>query len=226
MKKVFVKYMIEFFVIVVGISVSFWFDRYQVSLDNIDREKEVISELATELDLIQLSVENRESAFTFDFENLTMILNDSLNNVNFNYPELLIATTDYRGFSPSEEIYTSLKYDGGLKFIRFNSIKIAIESLYNGTKYGVIANMEDEIIVQRDVLKYIQYNYPKLLVDIEKMRISELEKISIFTDIVQKDKTLKSLLTSKLRFMKNKLRFLQDYKNSLFELKKLVRTSY
>lgn len=226
MKKVFVKYMIEFFVIVVGISVSFWFDRYQVSLDNIDREKEVISELATELDLIQLSVENRESAFTFDFENLTMILNDSLNNVNFNYPELLIATTDYKGFSPSEEIYTSLKYDGGLKFIRFNSIKIAIESLYNGTKYGVIANMEDEIIVQRDVLKYIQYNYPKLLVDIEKMRISELEKISIFTDIVQKDKTLKSLLTSKLRFMKNKLRFLQDYKNSLFELKKLVRTSY
>ncbi|MDG1763481.1 MAG: hypothetical protein P8H38_09605 [Flavobacteriaceae bacterium] len=226
MKKVFVKYMIEFFVIVVGISVSFWFDRYQVSLDNIDREKEVVSELATELDLIQLSVENRESAFTFDFENLTMILNDSLNNVNFNYPELLIATTDYRGFSPSEEIYTSLKYDGGLKFIRFNSIKIAIESLYNGTKYGVIANMEDEIIVQRDVLKYIQYNYPKLLVDIEKMRISELEKISIFTDIVQKDKTLKSLLTSKLRFMKNKLRFLQDYKNSLFELKKLVRTSY
>ena len=226
MKKVFVKYMIEFFVIVVGISVSFWFDRYQVSLDNIDREKEVISELATELDLIQLSVENRESAFTFDFENLTMILNDSLNNVNFNYPELLIATTDYRGFSPSEEIYTSLKYDGGLKFIRFNSIKIAIESLYNGTKYGVIANMEDEIIVQRDVLKYIQYNYPKLLVDIEKMRISELEKISIFTDIVQKDKTLKSLLTSKLRFMKNKLRFLHDYKNSLFELKKLVRTSY
>ena len=226
MKKVFVKYMIEFFVIVVGISVSFWFDRYQVSLDNIDREKEVISELATELDLIQLSVENRESAFTFDFENLTMILNDSLNNVNFNYPELLIATTDYRGFSPSEEIYTSLKYDGGLKFIRFNSIKIAIESLYNGTKYGVIANMEDEIIVQRDVLKYIQYNYPKLLVHIEKMRISELEKISIFTDIVQKDKTLKSLLTSKLRFMKNKLRFLQDYKNSLFELKKLVRTSY
>lgn len=226
MKKVFVKYMIEFFVIVVGISVSFWFDRYQVSLDNIDREKEVISELATELDLIQLSVENRESAFTFYFENLTMILNDSLNNFNFNYPELLIATTDYRGFSPSEEIYTSLKYDGGLKFIRFNSIKIAIESLYNGTKYGVIANMEDEIIVQRDVLKYIQYNYPKLLVDIEKMRISELEKISIFTDIVQKDKTLKSLLTSKLRFMKNKLRFLQDYKNSLFELKKLVRTSY
>ena len=146
MKKIFVKYMIEFCVIVVGISVSFWFDRYQISLDNIDREKEVISELATELNLIQSTVENRESAFTFDLENLTMIINDSLQTANFTYPQLLIATTDYRGFSPSEEIYTSLKYDGGLKFIRFNSIKIAIESLYNGTKYGVIANMEDEIV--------------------------------------------------------------------------------
>lgn len=226
MKKIFVKYMIEFCVIVVGISVSFWFDRYQISLDNIDREKEVISELATELNLIQSTVENRENAFTFDLENLTMIINDSLQTANFTYPQLLIATTDYRGFSPSEEIYTSLKYDGGLKFIRFNSIKIAIESLYNGTKYGVIANMEDEIVVQRDVLKYIQYNYPKLLVDIEKMEIAESRKISIFAEIVQKDKTLKSLLTSKHRFMKNKLRFLQDYKNSLSLLMNLLQVSY
>ena len=225
MKKIVLKYVIEFSVIVLGISVSFWFDKYQTSLDNIDREKEVLSELSTELEVIENTVKNRESVFKFDTENLVRVINDSITSTTFSYAELLIASTDYRGFSPSEEIYTSLKYDGGLKFIRNSKIKIAIESFYNGTKYGVVANMEDEIIVQIEILKYIQFNHPQLLIEISDMEISELEKIKFFTRIVQKDRTLKSLLISKLRFMKNKLTFLKGYKNSLAELKNLIDLS-
>ena len=225
MKKIVLKYVIEFSVIVLGISVSFWFDKYQTSLDNIDREKEVLSELSTELEVIENTVKNRESIFKFDTENLVRVINDSITSTTFSYAELLIASTDYRGFSPSEEIYTSLKYDGGLKFIRNSKIKVAIESFYNGTKYGVVANMEDEIIVQREILKYIQFNHPQLLIEISDMEISELEKIKLFTRIVQKDRTLKSLLISKLRFMKNKLTFLKGYKKSLAELKTLIYLS-
>tara|TARA_Y100001958_G_scaffold114081_1_gene81227 strand:- start:1364 stop:2044 length:681 start_codon:yes stop_codon:yes gene_type:complete len=225
MKKIVLKYVIEFSVIVLGISVSFWFDKYQTSLDNIDREKEVLSELSTELEVIENTVKNRESVFKFDTENLVRVINDSITSTTFSYAELLIASTDYRGFSPSEEIYTSLKYDGGLKFLRNSKIKVAIESFYNGTKYGVVANMEDEIIVQREILKYIQFNHPQLLIEISNMKISELEKIKFFTRIVQKDRTLKSLLISKLRFMKNKLTFLKGYKNSLAELKNLIYLS-
>ena len=225
MKKIVLKYVIEFSVIVLGISVSFWFDKYQTSLDNIDREKEVLSELSTELEVIENTVKNRESVFKFDTENLVRVINDSITSTTFSYAELLIASTDYRGFSPSEEIYTSLKYDGGLKFLRNSKIKVAIESFYNGTKYGVVANMEDEIIVQREILKYIQFNHPQLLIEISDMEISELEKIKFFTRIVQKDRTLKSLLISKLRFMKNKLTFLKGYKNSLAELKNLIDLS-
>ena len=225
MKKIVLKYVIEFSVIVLGISVSFWFDKYQTSLDNIDREKEVLSELSTELEVIENTVKNRESVFKFDTENLVRVINDSITSTTFSYAELLIASTDYRGFSPSEEIYTSLKYDGGLKFLRNSKIKVAIESFYNGTKYGVVANMEDEIIVQREILKYIQFNHPQLLIEISDMEISELEKIKFFTRIVQKDRTLKSLLISKLRFMKNKLTFLKGYKNSLAELKNLIYLS-
>ena len=226
MKKIFVKYLIEFVVIVVGISVSFWFDKYQTSLDNIEREKQVIQELFTELDLIDSTVEGREKVFIYDFENLNSIINNNVIFDTFSYEELLIASIDYRGFSPSEEIYTSLKYDGGLKYIRNNEIKIAIEALYNGTKYGVIANMEDEIVVQRDVLKYIQYNYPELLIDFEQKNINENDKIRIFTKTVQSDKTLKSLLSTKHRFMGSKLRFLENYKKSLAKLKMLISEQY
>ena len=225
MKKIVLKYVIEFSVIVLGISVSFWFDKYQTSLDNIDREKEVLSELSTELEVIENTVKNRDSVFKFDAENLAKVIDNSIPNVTFSYVELLIASIDYRGFSPSEEIYTSLKYDGGLKFIRNSKIKVAIESFYNGTKTYVLGNTEDEIIVQRDVLKYIQFNHPELLIEIGDMEISELDKIKFFTRIVQKDRTLKSLLISKLRFMKNKLIFLKDYRKSLEELKNLIDLS-
>ena len=186
MKKIVLKYVIEFSVIVLGISVSFWFDKYQTSLDNIDREKEVLSELSTELEVIENTVKNRESVFKFDTENLVRVINDSIPNVTFSYAQLLIASIDYRGFSPSEEIYTSLKYDGGLKFIRNSKIKVAIESFYNGTKYGVLANMEDEIVVQREILKYIQFNHPQLLIEISDMEISELEKIKFLLVLFKK----------------------------------------
>tara|TARA_B100000963_G_C22633267_1_gene676133 strand:- start:181 stop:855 length:675 start_codon:yes stop_codon:yes gene_type:complete len=224
MKKIIFKYVIEFSVIVLGISVSFWFDKYQTSLDNIDREKEVLTELSTELEVIENTIKNRDSVFRFDKENLVRIIDDKVANISFTYNDLLIASTDYRGFSPSEEIYTSLKYDGGLKFIRNSKIKVAIESFYNGTKYGVVANMEDEIVVQREILKYIQYNHPQIIIKISKMKISEFEKIKLFTNIVQKDSTLKSLLVSKLRFMNSKLIFLQRYKSSLSTLKNLITT--
>ena len=205
-----------------GISVSFWFDKYQTSLDNIDREKEVLSELSTELEVIENTVKNRDSVFRFDTENLIRVINNNISDVTFSYSELLIASIDYRGFSPSEEIYTSLKYDGGLKFIRNSKIKVAIESFYNGTKSGVLANTQDEVIVQREVLKYIQFKHPQLLIEIGKMKIPDFEKIKLFTNVVQEDRTLKSLLTSKLRFMKSKIIFLQRYKNSLAELKNLI----
>ena len=225
MKKIVLKYVIEFSVIVLGISVSFWFDKYQTSLDNIDREKEVLSELSTELEVIENTVKNRDSVFRFDTENLIRVINDNISDVTFSYSELLIASIDYRGFSPSEEIYTSLKYDGGLKFIRNSKIKVAIESFYNGTKSGVLANTQDEIIVQREVLKYIQFNHPHLLIEIGKMKIPDFGKIKLFTKVVQEDRTLKSLLTSKLRFMKSKLVFLQRYKNRLKKLKNLIDLS-
>ena len=57
---------------------------------------------------------------------------------------------------------------------------------------------------------------------ISKLKISEYEKIKLFTNIVQKDNTLKSLLVSKLRFMNSKLIFLKRYKSSLSMLKTLV----
>ena len=94
MKKIVLKYVIEFSVIVLGISVSFWFDKYQKSLDDIDREKEVLSELSTELEVIENTIKDRDSVFRFDKENLIRTIDDDLEKISFTYSELLIASID------------------------------------------------------------------------------------------------------------------------------------
>ena len=118
MKKIVLKYVIEFSVIVLGISVSFWFDKYQTSLDNIDREKEVLSELSTELEVIENTVKNRDSVFRFDTENLILpeaYVNPSLKEFCLSDYLIILKWIDYaKGIGdPTSELFSSIpiKYD-------------------------------------------------------------------------------------------------------------------
>ena len=224
MKKLTFKYLLEFVVIVLGISVSFWFDKYQNRIENAKKERVVFSDLNTELRIISSMIENRKASFLFDIQIINRLLqNSAKDSIQYNYDDLLTAVTDWRGFTPSEEIYTSLKYDGGLKFITSIEIKAAIEAFYHGTKAGILANMEDEVMVQREILKYLQYNHPQMLL-MEKNDIikSEAEKIALFKSVLKNDPTLQSLLISKLRFMVNKNKGIQNYKRSHENLVRLL----
>jgi hypothetical protein len=223
MKKLTFKYLLEFVVIVLGISVSFWFDKYQNRIEDAKKERVVFSDLNTELRIISSMIENRRAAFLFDIQIINSLLqNSAKDSIQYNYDDLLTAVTDWRGFTPSEEIYTSLKYDGGLKFITSIEIKAAIEAFYHGTKAGILANMEDEVMVQREILKYLQYNHPQMLLMENDIIKSEAEKIALFKSVLNNDPTLQFLLISKLRFMGNKNKGMQNYKRSHENLVRLL----
>ena len=68
---------------------SFWFDNYQTSLDILDREKEIISELSTELEIIESSTLNRDSVFRYDSENLKNIIDGILKDSHFSFISFL-----------------------------------------------------------------------------------------------------------------------------------------
>ena len=212
MKKYFIRYFLEFIVIVMGISTSFWFDNYQTNIDNSKKESEVYLNLRTELELISLMIKKRDEAFKFDSGIVENLINDS-KDMTYSYTDLIIAVTDWRGFSPSEEIYTSLKYDGGLKYIKSTQIKAAIESFY-GSKSSITANMEDESIVQREILKYLHYNHPKILLIQNDDALNDNDKINIFKKVLNKNLTFKSLLKAKHSFMKSKNKGLDYYTES------------
>ncbi|CAI8426862.1 MAG: Uncharacterised protein [Flavobacterium sp. SCGC AAA160-P02] len=211
-KKYLIKSILEFIVIVLGISVSFWVNNKQTIKQNKNNELKVYKDIKTELNKLSNYIEARTTAFNYDLSLIDSIYNNSP-NFNFTYKEMLIAITDWRGFSPGIEIYSSLKYDGGLKYISNPKIKVAIDRFY-APNNAIYANMDDEVVVQREILKFLHLKYPLVLLNEDSNSINEAQKIEFFKKIIQNDLSFRSLLKAKRRFMKSKSDGIKFYKKS------------
>ena len=220
MKKYIIKYILDFLVIVLGISVSFWVNKIQNNKENKINEIHVYEDITMELNELTEMINERTDKFTFDLGLVNKVLNESL-DAKCNYIDLLVAVTDYRGFEPKIEIYSSLKYDGGLKYISNTEIKVAINRFYS-TNHIIYLNMEDEIVVQREILKHLHTNYPLVLINSDSKELDDIYKINYLQNIITNDLTLRSLLKSKQRFMSMKLRGIDEYKFSHQELSNLI----
>tara|TARA_B110000503_G_scaffold75842_1_gene117077 strand:- start:156 stop:509 length:354 start_codon:yes stop_codon:yes gene_type:complete len=108
-----------------------------------------------------------------------------------------------------------------LKYIKSKDIKIKLEKFYNSAGGGIISNMEDDKIMQREILKYLNYNYPILV--LRNKEYNDESLILNFKSIVNKDLTLKSLIKAKHRFMSNKYDWILRYDKTQKELKGLIK---
>jgi hypothetical protein len=220
MKKYLIKYSLEFLVIVMGISVSFWLSNYKDTIENAEKEIQVFDDLFNGISSIDLGIENRTEAFKFDLDIIENLIGLS-DFENYNYDNLMVAVTDWRGFGLNQDTYSTLKEEGSLKYIKSKDIKIKLEKFYNSAGGGIISNMEDDKIMQREILKYLNYNYPILV--LRNKEYNDESLILNFKSIVNKDLTLKSLIKAKHRFMSNKYEVILRYDKTQKELKGLIK---
>ena len=219
-KKYLLKYFLEFLVIVMGISVSFWLSNYQESVDNAEKEIQVYNDLFNGISSLDMGIKERTFAFKFDSDIIENLL--GLSDFNkYNYDDLMTAVTDWRGFGQNQETYSTLKEEGSLKYIVSKELKVKLEKFYGSAANGIISNMEDDIIMQREILNYLNYNYPKLV-----LRINDYDDKSLilnFKSVLKKDLTLKSLIKAKHRFMSNKYEGILNYNKVQKELKGQIK---
>ena len=220
MKKYLIKYSLEFLVIVMGISVSFWLSNYQESIDNAEKEIQVCNDLFNSVSSLYDEIEDRTLAFKFDLDIIENLL--GLSDFNkYNYDDLMVAVIDWRGFDPNQETYSTLKEEGSLKYISSKELKVNLEKFYGSEGGYIISNMEDDIIMQREILKYLNYNHPILV--LRNNEYNDESLILNFKSIVNKDLTLKSLIKAKHRFMSNKYDWILRYDKTQKELKGLIK---
>ena len=170
MKFNFLKYSVEFLVIVSGISASFLVDEYRESLRNDEERLKVLYNLNIELDEITNYCEERKKFFQRDSKIINYLIDD--NNIYLDSVKLIsgtpfevgIAIIDYRAFSPPMNRYNSIISEGSLKFIKSDSIKDLLSTLNNTIYSYVIGNVEDEKIIKERISGYISNQYPDSLV--------------------------------------------------------------
>jgi len=221
MKKYLLKYSLEFLVIVMGISVSFWLSNYQESIDNAEKEIQVCNDLFNSVSSLYDEIEDRTLAFKFDLD----IIENLLGLIDFNkynYDDLMVAVIDWRGFDPNQETYSTLKEEGSLKYISSKELKVNLEKFYGSEGGYIISNMEDDIIMQREILKYLNYNHPILV--LRNNEYNDESLILNFKSVVNKDLTLKSLIKAKQRFMLNKYNGILEYDKVQKELNGQIKS--
>jgi hypothetical protein len=204
-----------------GITVSFWVNNHKEFRDNSVREIEVYKDLLIGMAPLDEYIKERTTKFKFDLDIVENLIGLSDFNA-YSYNDLMIAVTDWRGFSQSQEMYSSLKEVGALRYIKSKPVKIMLEEFYNSATGNIIGNMEDDIIIQREILRYLNYNHPKLVLN----RFENEASLSLvdFKDVLKKDLTLRSLILAKHRFISNKYEGILEYDKVQKEAKELIKT--
>ena len=105
-KKLLTKYSLEFLVIVLGVSVSFYFSELSKANDLKDSSINIQQNLLNEVIEIEKYVIEREDAFFSDTQTILALQNKKINVDSLKVlKRVTVALFNYRGFSPPNYLY-------------------------------------------------------------------------------------------------------------------------
>ena len=221
------RYIVEFLVIVTGVTVSFWGEEYRESLQNKEEEIKALKNLQTELNDIDKYCEERKISFVKDRDVLRYLLDnpdyafDSIDNLISYAPGIAFAFNDYREFQPPMNRYNSIINEGTIKFIESDLVKQQLSELHNTLYIYLKAIVDDEKLIQQKLSFYLAENYPKVIL-LETYDTEKKTYYNALSKAVNNDEILKALMYTKYRKMGIKNYFLDGYEEKLIELRNRI----
>jgi hypothetical protein len=221
-KKYLIKYSLEFLVIVLGVSVSFYFSELSKTRDLKVLSISIQQNLLSEVNEIEKYISEREKAFFSDTQTIIAFQNkktnlDSLRLLN----NATVTLFNYRGFSPPNAVYNSLVSAGDLGLIKSSEIKEELSKMHNQHFYQIKLNIEDENIAKKKIVDYFQFNYPTFFLEGQFSKKSENYLIEL-KKIIDSELTLQSFIHEKKVSMILKNYGLKRYNNALIKIKNLL----
>ena len=202
MKKYLIKYTFEFFVIVLGISVSFLLEDARQKKELKYLSQDLVVNLLNEVSEIESYLKEREIAFKGDKTLLDLLRGDHEHKldslINFEKRPVLYgaALFNYRGFKPPVAFYNSMVNDGKIRYLESTELKKTLDVMHNVHFYFIDSNVEDEAISQRKVMDYFQVKYPKVFIGSESSK-ENVEYVKRIEKIVTNDEVLRAILYQK-----------------------------
>ena len=229
-KKYIIKYSFEFFVIVLGISVSFWLN--EISIDNqneVERIK-VLNSLKMEIKEIRDYTFEREKTWMTDLRLLNELLfprngiidTDSILKITTAKSRIETFLVIYRVFDPPMNRYYSIINSGDLKFVKSDKITEILSRLHNTSFSYVETTVEYEKQLKQSFLPFLSQNHPEIILARDDTSVSMKKYVDIISRSVKSDKKLKANFIMVKRYLDYKLSFLRLYNMSLDDLEREI----
>tara|TARA_B110000208_G_C11594675_1_gene367638 strand:- start:58 stop:750 length:693 start_codon:yes stop_codon:yes gene_type:complete len=227
MKKYFIKYTLEFFVIVMGITFSFFVQNIRNDIQIDTKRALIIDNLLSELQSNQAYIDKTELKFKREFEYVNKLLLDSLTIQDVKkYPKNFSPLNPFFSvvkFNPSRSIYNSIVNDGSFNIIEPSGLKVLIDEVYKLHHNSIINLIESEQKIADKADDFFVNNYTEIYVKNFWFNYDEHLVNSVF-NIMQKDSKFKALMVQKISFMEVKIAQLNNYSKKRDSLINLIKT--
>ena len=221
-----IKYSIEFVVIILGITVSFWLNQLSITNQNEKERIKVLLSLQLEINEIKFYCDEKKQTWGNDIRLLDEFLIPG--NDEFNIDNILKITTSknrietfmvlYRVFDPPLNRYQSIINSGNLKYVKSEKVKEILSRLHNTSLSHLETAVEHEKQLKQSFLPFITVNHPEVILARNNNRISVDRYSEILNEAIHSDDRLKAKFVMLKRYLEFKTSILQVYMINLEDL--------
>ena len=221
-----IKYSIEFVVIILGITVSFWFNTLSIESQDEKERIKVLSSLQLEINEIKFYCDEKKQTWGNDIRLLNEFLTPTKGELNID--NILKITTSknrietfmvlYRVFNPPLNRYQSIINSGYLKYVKSEKVKEILSRLHNTSLSHIETAVEHEKQLKQSFLPFITVNHPEVILARDNNLISVNQYSGILSEAILSDNRLKAKFVMLKRYLEFKLSILQVYMINLEDL--------
>jgi len=223
-KKNFLKYLFDFIVIVLGITVSFWFNQLSIKKSNDLERLKVLNNIEMEISEIENYTKERLNSWNDDIDLYSEFLSDkldlqSIKNITSSKSRIEYNLIYYRDFEPPMNRYNSMISSGNIKYIDSEKLKEILTRLHNLNYSNLKTTVEYEKSLKEQLIQILTKNHSNILLigDDNKTSLDNYSR-KLFSAI-KADNELKTNLIIQMKYFKTRVSLLKLYNYTLSELK-------
>ena len=221
-----IKYSIEFVVIILGITVSFWLNEFSIKNQNEKERIKVLVGLQAEIKEIRSYCIQRKSTWKIDMSLMDIFLKVKNNNTKKTDISKITSSKNrietimvlYRVFDPPLNRYYSTINSGDLRFVKSDKVKENLSRLHNTSFSYVKTAVDHGKQLKQSFIPFLTTNHPEVILAKNNKDFSLNNYIDVLSKSIDSDTKLSSKLIVLRRYLEYKLSILDLYMLNLEDL--------
>ena len=218
-RKLYVKYTLDFLILVMGISVSFWLNQVSISNQNNKERIKVLNSLNEEAKEIKNYCVERKKIWQNDITILDLFINPTNKKFDFKSVENLTKSKSRvqfnliynRVFTPPTDSYQAIISSGDLKYIKSEKIKSLLSKIHITYSSYVQTTINYEKKIKESILPIIIARHPEIIIEKKNNSVTLEEYCSMIFHSLSNDEKIISSLILLEEYQKNKINWLSMY---------------